>query len=238
MRNIAVVEDEDMAADLLISYIQRYSQLSGEKFNVSRFTNAADFLENYRAIYAVVFMDIQMPKMNGMDGAMELRKLDKTVSIIFITNLVQYSQKGYEVDAVSFLVKPVSYFDFSLKFRKALNIYVMNEERSITIKYRGGLCRISTDKLMYVEIIAHRLYYHLIDDDIDITGVLSEVEKELSEYGFLRCNSCYLVNPKFVVAVKGNEVQVGNRTLQISRPRRAAFLAELANWYAGQGGKS
>lgn len=238
MRNIAVVEDEDMAADLLISYIQRYSQLSGEKFNVSRFTNAADFLENYRAIYAVVFMDIQMPKMNGMDGAMELRKLDKTVSIIFITNLVQYSQKGYEVDAVSFLVKPVSYFDFSLKFRKALNIYVMNEERSITIKYRGGLCRTSTDKLMYVEIIAHRLYYHLIDDDIDITGVLSEVEKELSEYGFLRCNSCYLVNPKFVVAVKDNEVQVGNRTLQISRPRRAAFLAELANWYAGQGGKS
>lgn len=238
MRNISVVEDEDMAADLLISYIQRYSQLSGEKFNVSRFTNAADFLENYRAIYAVVFMDIQMPKMNGMDGAMELRKLDKTVSIIFITNLVQYSQKGYEVDAVSFLVKPVSYFDFSLKFRKALNIYVMNEERSITIKYRGGLCRISTDKLMYVEIIAHRLYYHLIDDDIEITGVLSEVEKELSEYGFLRCNSCYLVNPKFVVAVKGNEVQVGNRTLQISRPRRAAFLAELANWYAGQGGKS
>ena len=238
MRNIAVVEDEDMAADLLISYIQRYSQLSGEKFNVSRFTNAADFLENYRAIYAVVFMDIQMPKMNGMDGAMELRKLDKTVSIIFITNLVQYSQKGYEVDAVSFLVKPVSYFDFSLKFRKALNIYVMNEERSITIKYRGGLCRISTDKLMYVEIIAHRLYYHLIDDDIDITGVLSEVEKELSEYGFLRRNSCYLVNPKFVVAVKGSEVQVGNRTLQISRPRRAAFLAELANWYAGQGGKS
>ena len=238
MRNIAVVEDEDMAADLLISYIQRYSQLSGEKFNVSRFTNAADFLENYRAIYAVVFMDIQMPKMNGMDGAMELRKLDKIVSIIFITNLVQYSQKGYEVDAVSFLVKPVCYFDFSLKFRKALNIYVMNEERSITIKYHGGLCRTSTDKLMYVEIIAHRLYYHLIDDDIDITGVLSEVEKELSEYGFLRCNSCYLVNPKFVVAVKGNEVQVGNRTLQISRPRRAAFLAELANWYAGQGGKS
>lgn len=238
MKNIAIVEDEKGAAETLRDYIAKYAEENGQQFNVVRFKNAADFLEDYKAIYAVVFMDIQMPKMNGMDGAMELRKLDKTVSIIFITNLVQYSQKGYEVDAVSFLVKPVSYFDFSLKFRKALNIYVMNEERSITIKYRGGLCRISTDKLMYVEIIAHRLYYHLIDDDIEITGVLSEVEKELSEYGFLRCNSCYLVNPKFVVAVKGNEVQVGNRTLQISRPRRAAFLAELANWYAGQGGKS
>lgn len=173
--------------------------------------------------------------MNGMDAAVELRKRDKTVSIIFITNLVQYAQRGYEVDAVSFLVKPVSYFDFSMKFKKALDIYVMNEERSITVNLPGGLCRISTDKLMYVEIINHRLYYHLIDGVIEMTGVLSAVEKELSGYGFLRCNKCYLVNPKFVVNVKGANVVVGNRTLQISRPRRAEFLAELANWFAGSG---
>lgn len=238
MRNIAIVEDENGDAELLISYIERYAAASGQKFKVRRFTNAADFLENYQAMYAVVFMDIQMPKMNGMEGAVELRKIDKSVSIIFITNLVQYAQKGYEVDAVGFLVKPVSYFDFSLKFRKALDIYVMNEERSITIKHRSGLFRFSTDKLMYVEIIAHRLYYHLIDGDIEMTGVLSEVERELSEYGFLRCNNCYLVNPKFIVSVQGSEVQVGNKMLQISRPRRAAFLAGLANWYAGQGNKS
>lgn len=237
MRNIAIVEDEKGAAETLRDYIAKYAEENGQQFNVVRFKNAADFLEDYKAIYAVVFMDIQMPKMNGMDGAMELRKIDKTASVIFITNLVQYAQKGYEVDAVGFLVKPVSYFDFALKFRKALDVYVMNEERSITVKYRGGMCRISTDKLMYVEIIAHRLYYHLIDEDIEITGVLSEVEKELASYGFLRCNKCYLVNPKFIVGVKGSDVRVGNRDLQISRPRRAAFLSELAAWYAGQGGR-
>lgn len=237
MRNIAIVEDEDGAAELLASYIRKYAASVGTEFNIVRFANAVEFLSDYRAVYAVVFMDIQMPGMNGMDAAAELRKIDKSVSLVFITNLVQYAQKGYEVDAVSFLVKPVSYFDFSLKFRKALDIYVMSEERCITIKYRSGMCRISTDKLMYVEIIAHRLYYHLVDGDIEITGVLSEVERELSAYGFLRCNKCYLINPKFVVGIKGSDVQVGNKTLQISRPRRAAFLAELANWYAGQGEK-
>ena len=237
MKNIAIVEDEDSAAELLGSYIEKYGKTAGQEFNVIRFKNAVDFLEDYKAVYTVVFMDIQMPKMNGMDAAVELRKLDKTVSLIFITNMIQFAQKGYEVDAVSFLVKPVSYFDFSMKFRKALDIYVVNEERSIIVKNQGGLCRISTDKLMYVEIISHRLYYHLIDDVVEVTGVLSAVEKELSAYGFLRCNKCYLVNPKFVVGVKGFDVLVGNRSLQISRPRRAAFLSELANWYAGLGDK-
>ena len=238
MRNIAIVEDEDESAKLLLSYIDKYAAAFSQQYHAVRFHCADDFLSDYKAIYSVVFMDIQMPGTNGMEAAERLRAIDKTVSIIFISNLVQFAQKGYEVDAVSFLVKPVSYFDFSLKFRKALDIYVMNEERSITIKYRGGLARISTDKLMYVEIIAHRLYYHLIDGDLEITGVLSEVEQELAAYGFLRCNKCYLVNPRFVVGVKGSEVQVGDVTLQISRPRRAAFLSELANWYAGQGGTS
>lgn len=130
------------------------------------------------------------------------------------------------------------YYDFSLKFKKALDIYLMNEERSFTVNAPGGLCRISTDKLMYVEIISHRLHYHLIDGVIEMTGVLSAVERELSAFGFLRCNTCYLVNPKFIVRVKGSEVQVGDRTLQISRPRRAEFMEGLTNWYAGAGGGS
>lgn len=236
MKNIAVVEDQDAAAEKLQGYIERYAQQSGQQFHINRFCNGEEFLQDYKSIYAVVFLDIQMPRKNGMDAAVELRQHDKNVSIIFITNLVQYALKGYEVDAVSFLVKPVSYYDFSLKFKKALDIYLMNEERSFTVNAPGGLCRISTDKLMYVEIISHRLHYHLIDDVIEMTGVLSNVEQELGSYGFLRCNTCYLVNPKFIVKVKGSTVQVGDRTLQISRPRRAAFMEGLTNWYAGAAG--
>ena len=228
MRNIAIVEDQDAAAQRLTGYIEKYAAETGQEFHVTRFCNGEEFLKDYKGIFAVVFMDIQMPKKDGMEAAVELRRLDKNVSLIFITNLVQYALKGYEVDAVSFLVKPVSYYDFSLKFKKALDIYIVNAP--------GGLCRISTDKLMYVEISNHRLCYHLIDDVIEMTGVLSGVEQELRGFGFLRCNKCYLVNPKFVVRVKGCTVQVGDSELQISRPRRAAFLAELSNWYAGSGG--
>ena len=236
MKNVAIVEDENGAAELLISYVKRYEEETGKTFNVIRFKDAADLLDGYKSVYSVILMDIQMPRSNGMDAATELRKLDKTVSIVFITNLVRYAQRGYEVDAVGFLVKPVNYYDFSMKFSKALDINLMNEERSVTISIPGGLYRISTDKIKYVEIIRHRLYYHLVDDVIEMTGVLAEAEKELSGYGFLRCNNCYLVNPKFIIKVKGSEVDVGGELLQISRARRSAFLSDLANWYAGNGG--
>lgn len=230
---IAVVEDDDASAETVKEYIRRFSESEQIALETVRFSNALDFLMDYRAVYAAVLMDIQMPGKSGMDAAVELRALDKTVSILFITSLVQYAQRGYEVDAVSFLVKPVSYFDFSLKFKKALDIYVMNEKRDITLEVAGGLCRISTDKLMYVEVVKHRLIYHLVDGVAERTGALSRVEKELSAYGFLRCNACYLVNPKFIIGLKGSEVRVGNETLLVSRPRRKAFMRELSNWFAG-----
>ena len=238
MRNIAIVEDEDSAAEVLANHVAEYGRASGQQFTVCRFHDAVEFLTDYKPLYSVVFMDIQMPRRDGMSAAVELRSVDKTVSIIFITNLMQYAQKGYEVDAVAYLLKPVSYFDFALKFKKALDVYVMNAGQAVTVNTAGGLCRISTDKLMYVEIVRHRLYYHLVDDVIEITGVLYKVEDELKKFGFLRCNQCYLVNPKFILSIKGLSVQVGGDTLMISRPRRNAFLAELASWYAGSEGKN
>ncbi len=236
MRNIAIVEDEDAAAEVLQGHIEQYAQRNGQEFQICRFHDAVEFLKDYRPLYSVVFMDIQMPHRDGMSAAEELRSVDKTVSLIFITNLVQYAQKGYEVDAIAYLLKPVSYFDFALKFKKALDVYVMNEGQAVTVNTANGLCRISTDKLMYVETVRHRLRYHLVDDVVEVTGALYKVEDEFKGFGFLRCNQCYLVNPKFIVSIKGNTVQVGGDALMISRPRRNAFLAELACWYAGSEG--
>lgn len=234
MQNIAIVEDEDGAAELLKSYIDRYAEQSGAEFKIDRFVNAVDFLAEYRSVYSVVFMDISMPMKDGMSAALELRDMDKTVSIVFITNLIQYAQKGYEVDAVAYLLKPVKYYDFALKFKKALGMYAMNGAKDITINLPGRVCRVSTDKLMYVEIVRHKLIYHLIDEVFEVTGVLQKAESELKKFGFLRCNQCYLVNPRFIRSVSGLTVRVGDDELAVSRPRKNAFLTELANWWGGE----
>ncbi len=233
MRNIAIVDDEDNATAILKGHIEKFSAETGEEFCIERFRDAVDFLTEYKPNYSVVFMDIQMPNRDGMSAAMELRKTDKTVSIIFITNLIQYAQKGYEVDAVAYLIKPVQYYDFALKFRKALDVYALNEKHNFIIKTSEGACYISTDKLMYVDTERHRLHYHMVDGVIERTGVLSKIEEELKQFGFLRCNQCYLVNPRFITEIKGYTLRIGSEFLTISRPRKQKFMAELANWYAG-----
>lgn len=234
--NIAIVEDDNTAATVISGFIDRYSKENSVELYAKRYETADKFLEDTESRYSVVLFDVKMPGTSGMDAAFEFRKRDKTASVLFITSMTQMAQKGYEVDAVGYLIKPVGYYDFSLKLKKAIEVYTFNEKRNVTITIPGGLCRISMNKLIYVEIANHRLRYHLVDDVIEMSGALSHAEEELSSYGMLRCNNCYLVNPEFIRSVKGNDLWIGNEVLRISRPKRQKFLEQLAEWYAGRGG--
>ena len=233
MRNIAIVEDNDNDASLLESHIKQISETEKIAFNVQRFRSATEFLKDFKPIYSIILLDVEMPGINGVEASIEIRKIDKTCSLIFVTNLIQYAQKGYEVDAVAYLIKPVQYFDFALKFKKALDVYSLNENKDFTVKSTKGECRISTSKLIYVEVSRHRLYYHMVDEVLEVAGTISKAEEELKKFGFLKCNQCYLINPRFISRIHGYDITLGNETLLISRPRKKQFLEELANWYSG-----
>ena len=231
--NIAIVEDDNAAAAVISGFIDRYAKENGADLVKARYPNGGSFLADSDKLYAVVLFDVKMPGTSGMDAAFELRKRDKSASVLFITSMTQLAQKGYEVDAVGYLVKPVKYYDFALKFKKAINVYTLNERRNVTITVPGGMCRVSMDKLMYVEIVNHRLRYHLVDDVIEMSGSLSKVEEELAGYGLLRCNSCYLVNPAFIRSVRGADLHIGDEVLRISRPKRQKFMEQLTEWFGG-----
>ena len=114
MRNVAVIEDEKSASDALGQHLKRYGAETGEEFKIYVFPDAETFLQNYKADYDVVFMDIELPGMNGMTAARELRKLDGKVVLVFVTNMSQFAVGGYEVGAFDFILKPVNYSSFFL----------------------------------------------------------------------------------------------------------------------------
>ena len=112
---IAIVEDDKLASDTIKEYILRYGKENSLQFGISQYSDAVGLLDQYSAEYDIIFMDIQMPYMNGMDAAHRLRTLDQKVILIFTTSLAQYAIEGYSVDAMAYLLKPINYYEFAMK---------------------------------------------------------------------------------------------------------------------------
>lgn len=234
VRNVAIVEDTQTEADTLKDYFLRYTAEKGIEFKITHFPSAEKFLEKYNPIYDLVLMDIGLPGLGGMEAAGRLRELDDMVTLIFVTNMAQFAVRGYEVDAFDFVVKPVSYSNFALKLQRALNKLGTRKDTEVVISISDGLYRVSSSQIKYIEISGHRMIYHTTNGTIKAYGNLKEIESILDGRMFVRCNSCYLINLNFVHAIRGFLVVVDTDELQISRPRKKAFV-QAVNDYLGGG---
>lgn len=230
MIRIALVEDDAQYRQELLGYLKKYEQESKEKFQISVFTDGDEIAEEYKACYDIIFMDIEMTFMDGMTAAESIRKLDTEVVIIFITNMPQYAIKGYTVDALDYVLKPVSYYAFTQRLDRALARMKKRAKKYVVISNRGRLKKLDISEITYIEVQDHDLVYHTDEEDFMTKGSLSEVENDLKKHGFFRCNKCYLVNLEYVEAVQNSDALVGNEWIQVSRGKRKAFLEALNDY--------
>lgn len=234
MVRIAIVEDHSAEAQLLAGHIRRYGNEKGEDFSVKLFTDGMAFIENYQPQYDIIFMDINMPVLGGLNTAKRLRLVDPAVCLIFVTQLAQYALNGYEVGARDYLLKPVSYGVFSLRFEKALTAIKSNQHPGILVKTRSGLSRIDADSIRYIEVNTHLLTYHTINGNLESWEPLKSAEEKLGDLvgkQFVRCNNCFLVNLRYVTKIDGDLLWVGNDRLKISRLRRKDLLNMLTIFF-------
>lgn len=230
---VAVVDDADNDARSLVSYLKKFSQDQGIALEVDRFNNAGAFFKADTSTFSLVILDIDMPGMNGVECAHVIRETDPDVVIMFVTNLPQYALAGYEVEAVDYVIKPVSYGEFCLKMKKALRYVGRNREHSIVLKCADGVRTLSAWEVLYVESDRHYLDYHTKTGCVRVRGTMSAAEKDLASHHFVRCNSGYLVNLRHVSSISGEDVLVGDDWLKISRARRASFMEAFARFTGG-----
>ena len=172
----------------------------------------------------LLFLDIQIPDMLGMEAAKRIRKMDNRVMIIFITMLTQYAIEGYSVGAFDYVLKPVRYEEFSTKMDRVCRMLAhQNTSMTLEVRTKEEIRRVNADEITYIEVSNHDVLIHTDSEIIRQWGNLKSYEEKLAPVHFVRCSASFLVNLKYVRAVNGNSLMVHGQE----------FLMALAQYKGG-----
>ena len=232
---IAICDDEKVELELISKYCKEWSKGIGEVCKIDVFTSAEEFLFKYEDVkdYDVLFLDIQMKELNGMELAKRLRKLGEEVVIVFITGDREYVFQGYEVQALDYIVKPVE----KEKLFKAFNRVSEHSKKEYDYLFAncdGVTYKIKQLDICCIESIGHETILHMIDKKIVCKKGISFIEKEVNEEYFYRCHRSYIVNISKIDSISKKEIIVeGGLNIPIARGRWEGLNKSYLNFYRG-----
>lgn len=233
MIKIAIVDDDGQSRRTLEENLKKYETEENTSFSVTHYSDSEYFLRDYVKQYDIIFLDVEMPVLNGIEVAKRLRQTDSSVIIVFVTNFGKYAIDGYEVEALDFIVKPVTYYGLKLKIKRAVERLAKDNDATIEVSSYDRITRIRQKDVYYVEVREHGLFINTVDGIVQSYGSLKKLEATLDKTTFSRCNHCYLVNLGHVKVIKGFELTLDNgEVLQISRSKKKPF-SEAVDKFAG-----
>lgn len=230
---IAIVEDNPQERDLLQTHLSHYQDEKKELLEIKCFESGFAFLDSFKPIYDIIFLDIAMPGINGMDTARQIRENNSDVTIIFTTSLAQYAIEGYAVEALDFLVKPIEYEPLCRALGKAsarLASRGANEEIVIKVPPQGFV-RLSSRDVVYVLAEEHLLAYVTMEKRYETWGSLKNALSELPEKRFYRLGRSYIINLGCVKSLQKDSLLMKNGDLiPFPKAGRSQFIQAMDDY--------
>ena len=235
--NIAVVEDSIDDLNNCLSLLDKYSKEKNIQFDIQTFESGDAFLMRFKSQFDFIILDINLSAMNGIDVARSVRTKDEEVIIMFATNLAKYATNGYEVDAIDFALKPLTYASFYLRLERVMKKLNKKSDSFLVVPSDGGFSKINVNDVLYVEVISHDIIFHMISgQNITTSGTLKKYDEKLKDLWFIRCNSCYLVNAHKIKRVEKLDIQlVNDEVIAISHPKKKSFMESFKKYVLEEG---
>ncbi|QQS52212.1 MAG: response regulator transcription factor [Bacteroidota bacterium] len=227
--NCIIVDDESIARDILEEYINRIESLH-------LVAKCHDALNAYNVLQSepidLVFLDIQMPQLTGIDL---LNSLERTPKIIFTTAYTEYALKGYEFDTLDYLLKPISFDRFLKAVDKAMNQHLQEqiakeddtESAFIYLKSDAMMVRVMLRDILFVESVRNCIHVHLEGKILVSYLPISSLEQRLPASQFLRIHRSFIVARNKIEAFSPNLVQIGKHKIPVGRNYKEIFLREF-----------
>lgn len=236
---VAVVDDAPSDRAAVVACISRYASDRGLAVEIREYDSGDDLLHDGNPPYDVVFLDVDMDGLDGFETARAIRAFDAEVSLVFVTHVAQCAIRGYEVGALSYLLKPVSPFAVDRELDRVLARRRLDRAEALLLPLPDGMARVPVRDIVYAESAPkHRVSVHAIGGVYVYSGSLKGLDARLDGRGFAFCNSCYLVNMRYVKEVRQDSCLVGGRLdagerLYMSRRKRRQFMRSLADYASG-----
>ena len=238
---LAIVEDEKQDSDLLQSHIHHFftENCPDDSFQVTVFDNAGVFIEQYRPDYDLIFLDIQMPGMDGMETAKMLRQDNENMILIFVTAAEEYVFQAFDVGAFHYLVKPFSDEKLKEVVTKAVhNIKrssrLEKDEKYIMVQTAGSHIKIFLRDIVYAEVYNRKVIIHTRSTDIEYYGKLQELS-DMAGTDFFRTHRAYLVHFKYVEKYDATCVTMKNGTALIAKKNYPEFVRRYLKYNQRKG---
>lgn len=229
----AIVEDNPADQESLRAALISYAEGKEVSFAVECFSSPLQFEQKDDGRFDLLFFDIEMPGLNGLELAKKLRERNQDVILFFVTNLAKYAINGYDYNAYSYLLKPLDFGLLSLKLDGALAILQRKrKEEKVTLKNKDGVFVVEIGEILYIEVENHRVVYHTKRGEFVVFSSLKEVIKPLMGKGFSQPSQSYYVNLARIEKIKKDSLIIDGEEIYISRAKKKPFLEDFNRFMA------
>lgn len=234
MISIAICDDEGYFLEREKQLIKMYMDTKGYPCSIDTFSSGKDLLHSKDLVlqYDILFLDINMQEMDGIETAKEIRRITKEAYIVFITAFVTYALEGYKVDAVRYLLKDDECLEKAVAECLETILYKMNyEKRKRVFEFQEGKIELFFEDIIYIESNLHKLIFHMVNDKAvkyTMYAKLDDMDELLHGQGFCRLHKSYLANLMYVENIKRYQAELSNgEYLNISKARYLDARNEL-----------
>ena len=234
---VAICDDVQIHLERIESLLKIYfTEKQNIEMKIFLFDSSSVFLETYSPNkYEIIFLDIEMPILNGMDLAKSIRKLDVNTYIVFITHMENFMPHGYDVMASGFILKPVVQASINDVMDRIISIMTRKQNTLYELKLKGGgRTYIMLRDIIYIESLLHYMLVVTADNSYEHFASISDEADKLDHYNFIRVHRSYVVNMVYIWILNGGYIKLKNgKKLSIGRKYKDDVKEKYTNFRGG-----